>query len=389
MDIVFVIPSFYPATAYGGPVFASWYVAKALGARGHRVRVSTTNANLQACLPLKVNQESEVAENVFVTYYHDTVLNRLSLPQLGALLPDLDRADIVHVHSIFNALAPAAMATALAQRKPVILTPHGSLSPDALTRKKWNKQLWLHSLIRPLAKRVAWHATSPGEARDITSATEATNVSVIRHGLPNNIPPPRKLDRKTYFEKFAPGRRPGPSIVSMGRLEINKGFDILIDAFFRLRTRYADAVLLIAGPDQGERGNLEALTRKLGIEESVVFHDFLGEQDRSDFFAHADVFALASHHENFGMVYAEALALGTPIVATHNTPWQGVDEAGCGRWVACNAAAIADAMTRLLDGNRKTLRDASIAYARKFSIEDVAKQFEETYRRLRDEKQTG
>lgn len=382
MDIAFVIPSFYPATSYGGPIFSSWYVAKALGVLGHRVRVSTTNANLTACLPLRVNQETEVAENVFVTYYHDTVLNRVSVPQLGALGPDIDRADVVHVHSVFNILAPVAAAAALAHNKPVILTPHGSLAPDALAQKKTKKQMWLRSFIAPIAKKIAWHATSPGEARDITAATGATNIHTIPHGLPNNIPAPRPLDRKAYFAKFAPGCTPGPTIVSMGRLEKNKGFDILIRAFHEIRAKHPQAVLLIAGPDQGERGNLMGLARELEMSQSVVFLDLLGEQERSDFFAHADLFALASHYENFGMVYAEALALGTPIVATHNTPWQGVDEAQCGHWVSCDAPAIAQAMLKLLARNRESLREAALAYARRFSIADAAGQFEGTYRQL-------
>ena len=383
MKIGFLIPSFYPATAYGGPIFASWYLAKALGARGHRVQVSTTNANFNQYLTLRPNWETEVAKNVFVTYYHDTVLNRLSLRQILALESDIAKADVVHVHSIFNILAPVAAKFALLRKKPVLLTPHGSLCSDALARKSSYKELWLRSLIRPIARQMAWHATSTQEANDITTVTgaSASNVYVVRHGLPNNLPPPNPLDRAAFFAKFAPERVPGPIIASMGRLERNKGFDILIRALPAVRERVPGTTLFIAGPDQGEKPHLTSLARQLGMSEHVVFLDFLGEQDRSDFFGNADLFALASHHENFGLVYAEALALGTPIVATKNTPWQGIDEAGCGRWVTCDTRAMEEAIGDLLTRDRQALHDAALTYARRFSIEDVARQIEETYER--------
>ena len=381
MKIGFLIPSFYPATAYGGPIFASWYLAKALGARGHRVHVSTTNANLNQYLTLRPNWETEVAQNVFVTYYHDTVLNRLSLRQLLALEADITKTDIVHVHSIFNILAPVAAKYALLRKKPVLLTPHGSLCADALARKSSYKQLWLRSLIRPIATQMAWHATSAQEANDITTVTgvSASNVHIVRHGLPNNLPPPNPLDRQAFFAKFAPDRAPGPIIASMGRLERNKGFDILIRALPGIRDRVPGATLFIAGPDQGERPRLTSLATQLDMANHVVFLDFLGEQDRSDFFGNADLFALASHHENFGLVYAEALALGTPIVATKNTPWEGVDDAGCGRWVACDVRAMEGAIRDLLLQDRQSLRQAALAYAQRFSIDDVARQIEDTY----------
>lgn len=381
MKIGFLIPSFYPATSYGGPIFASWYLSKALGARGHRVQVSTTNANLNQYLTLQPNRETEVAENVFVTYYHDTVLNRVSVPQIIALESDIAKADVVHVHSIFNILAPVAANVALLRKKPVLLTPHGSLCSDALARKGPYKRFWVRSLIRPIARQMAWHATSAQEANDIVAVTGASNVHIVRHGLPNNLPAPNPLDRAAFFAKFAPERVPGPSIVSMGRLQKNKGFDILIRALPGVRERVPGATLFIAGPDQGERSHLLSLARELDVSKCVVFLDFLGEQDRSDFLGNADIFALASHHENFGLVYAEALALGTPIVATKNTPWQGVDEAGCGRWVECNPQAIEEAICDLLLRDRKALHEASVAHARRYSIDDVAKQLEETYER--------
>ncbi len=60
---------------------------------------------------------------------------------------------------------------------------------------------------------------------------------------------------------------------------------------------------------------------------------------------------LASHHENFGMVYAEALAAGTPVVASTNTPWQDVEKYNCGKWVENTPEKFAKAINEILNSD--------------------------------------
>ena len=117
----------------------------------------------------------------------------------------------------------------------------------------------------------------------------------------------------------------------MGRLHKVKGFDILIEAIGKIGEKKKkdwmidkigmidkpDVVLLIAGEDFGERQKLDWMIDNLGLREKVFLIGRIEGLEKIEFLRNADVFALASHHENFGMSYAEALAAGTPVSCKH------------------------------------------------------------------------
>lgn len=115
----------------------------------------------------------------------------------------------------------------------------------------------------------------------------------------------------------------GPIILALGRMAHNKGFDLLIRAMPVVFQRVKGAKLLLAvgstEPSRREReqiDELKALAGELGIREQVVFRDFLPDQELADYYRIADVFALSSRYEPFGMAAVEAMACGTPTVIT-------------------------------------------------------------------------
>jgi phosphoheptose isomerase len=112
----------------------------------------------------------------------------------------------------------------------------------------------------------------------------------------------------------APSAAPRADIVYLGRLEIaQKGLDLLLSAFAEV-AHQIDADLLIGG-DGPDRPTLEAAARRLRIEGRVHFVGRVDSADRLDFLAGAALVAMPSRFESFGMVAAEALAVGTPVVA--------------------------------------------------------------------------
>jgi mannosylfructose-phosphate synthase len=115
----------------------------------------------------------------------------------------------------------------------------------------------------------------------------------------------------------------GPVILALGRIADNKGYDLLLRAMPIVLSRVpATRLLLAAGstdPTPGELRQialLRQLAGELGITDRVVFRDYIPEDDLPDAYRMADVFALSSRYEPFGMTAVEAMACGTPVVIT-------------------------------------------------------------------------
>ncbi len=124
----------------------------------------------------------------------------------------------------------------------------------------------------------------------------------------------------------------GRIILALGRMAANKGYDLLIRAMPPVFKRVEDARLLLGvgstEPTPREReqvAELKALTRELGIAERVIFRDFIEDDVLADHYRIAEVFALSSRYEPFGMTAVEAMACGTPtVITTEGGLWEQV-----------------------------------------------------------------
>jgi mannosylfructose-phosphate synthase len=115
----------------------------------------------------------------------------------------------------------------------------------------------------------------------------------------------------------------GPIVLALGRIAKNKGYDLLLKAMPTVVDRVPDARLVLAvgstSPSQMEielAAGLRRLALELGIGEHVVFKDYIQDQELADYYRAADVFALSSRYEPFGMTAIESMACGTPTVVT-------------------------------------------------------------------------
>ncbi|MXU65226.1 glycosyltransferase family 4 protein [Oceanomicrobium pacificus] len=131
---------------------------------------------------------------------------------------------------------------------------------------------------------------------------------------------PNRLQRRAFvipnpcmrFPNILYSHSTGKRVIAVGRLDYQKGFDLLIPAFRSVLAAHPDATLKIFGEGR-ERQNLEALIRKENLEETVSLP---GTTKRSgEWIEHGDLFVLPSRHEGFANVVAEAAAAGLPIVA--------------------------------------------------------------------------
>jgi len=113
------------------------------------------------------------------------------------------------------------------------------------------------------------------------------------------------------------------TILALGRLARNKGYDLLIDAFALVAKRDSQVVLHLAvggvSATAGEQKLLQELkqrARRTGFGKRVRFASFIADEDLADYYRAADMFVLCSRYEPFGMTAIEAMASGTPTVVT-------------------------------------------------------------------------
>jgi glycosyltransferase involved in cell wall biosynthesis len=384
MKLVIVIPSFYPAVVYGGPIFTSYYTCNELSKTISDLKVVTTNANGLNRLAIKPNLYLPL-NRYYVKYYNETIISRFSLSLFLGIKHDLENADVVHIQGLFSAPVPIALFWAFKFQKRILLTPHGELGKWCLAYKRASlKMCWLNLLIKPYIKKIVWHATSKNEEKEILDIFPEAKVIVIPNGIYlDDFKNYENLSKSQYLIKFAKKETEiSHIIISVGRLQKVKGFDILIKSFKKVLEKLPHSVLFIAGEDEGEKNNLVQLSHAIGVDERVVFVGKIEGQEKIDLFGNADVFALPSHNENFGVVYAEALAAGTPIVASINTPWEAVETANCGRWVPNTPSNTAEAILDLLSRNRIELRQNALQFVEKYDWKKITADFYSLYNEL-------
>ena len=97
------------------------------------------------------------------------------------------------------------------------------------------------------------------------------------------------------------------------------------------------------------------MVKELGLEDSVVITGEVQGEVKDALLANADVFVLPSYSENFGIVIAEAMAWGRPVIASTGTPWKEIADIGAGWWVEPEEEALAHALAEALRKGREEL----------------------------------
>ena len=381
MRISVIIPSFYPAVVYGGTIFASLNYARILASAGHTVFVSTTNTNREERLKVVIGKFLEMEKNIFVKYYNETIVDKFSLPLFLHIQNDIKQAEVVHIQAIFNTPIPISLIYSRLYKKPVLLSPHGVLGEWVMNQGSSLKKLWLQLFVKPFASYVTWHATSEQERKEILNHFPEAKIYTVPNPIDlTEYKKVNELSRSAFLNKFA-SRTGNPEriLISMGRLQKKKGFDILIKAFAKIRSTYPAICLFIAGHDEGEKKNLLELIKSHGLEEVVFFTGHLEGQDKADFLGNADLFVLPSHNENFGIVYAEALAAGTPVIASTETPWSEVETFKCGKWVKNTVEENTSAILEMLESDQGEKRKNAKEFVQRFSRANVSKELDKVF----------
>ena len=228
--------------------------------------------------------------------------------------------DVIHGQHVW-VLGALAAETGV----PTILTAHGT---DMMGCRRWPHLRRFADKAVAGCRRII--AISKDNYDDTVSTLPAASpkMELLLNGYNEDVFYPDPVDRATLLEAHGVPAARGPIVLFAGKLTGFKGVDTLLRAAARYERQRPDVVTLLAGSGE-EREALEALRCELGLERTY----FLGHQSQDDLrrlYSAADVFAMPSRREPFGLVALEAMACGLPVVATNQGGIGGVRHAGGG-----------------------------------------------------------
>ncbi|HJS26446.1 MAG TPA: glycosyltransferase family 4 protein [Actinomycetota bacterium] len=276
---------------------------------------------------------------------------------------------IVHVH---EPLTPSiSMLAVLAANAPVVATFHAYLDRSRLME-----------LAGPALRRVFRRIDAGIAVSDAAAEFLRRVIPVPVEIVPNGV----DVGRFAHPGEPARGLPAGRKILWVNRLDPQKGFRVMLDAFERLPSELDDVSLVVAGngDERDALGTLPERIRPRVLRLGPVAHDLL-----PGYHAVADLFvSSALGQESFGIVLVEAMSAGLPVVCTDIPGYREVVRDGVeGLLVPPNdPGALADAITRVLGDPSlaSAFAEAGRARAAAYSWEAVLPRLEAVYERVRE-----
>lgn len=280
-----------------------------------------------------------------------------------------DRAQVIHMHNP-GVHHYGAIAAWFAGVKCVINTRHGvSSSSGKPFNDRWFRLVW------PLTSQVVYVSAHSMKYYQQQQILPSDKSCVIVNGI--------RLEPFARTEAHPAALRPRLRFGTVGRLVPVKGHAILLEAFGRLREKYPDAELHIAGGGPLQSDLQERIAR-MDHPQAVTLAG--PRTDIAHFLSELDVFVFSSLSEGLPMTILEAMAAGLPIVSTDVGGIPEVAPMGAVAWLVppADATALTNAMTEAAQSPRLAAMGAKarrLAFA-EYSVKQMQRKYEDLYRRF-------
>jgi glycosyltransferase involved in cell wall biosynthesis len=351
IKVLHIIPSV--ATVRGGPSQAILEMVKALRKNDIDAEIVTTNDNGEDILDVPLGK--------FINYQQAPVqfFPRFS-PSIHSLREfafsreltiwlwqNIRNYDLLHIHAIFSYSSTIAMAIAHHQKVPYIITGHGQLCEWSLQQKTFKKQLYINLIAKYfLNHSQSTHFTSVSEQKEASPLNLTSSSFVLPLGI---YPPQRILNAREKLQKYLNIPADEPIILFLSRLHPKKGLDYLIPALGKL-SDYRFTFIVTGSGDSDYETEIKTLVTTHGIAEKTHFAGFVKGETKDLLMQGADIFALTSYSENFGISVLESLAAGVPVIVTPGVALSDiVQEQHLGYVTELNINDIATTIENFLD----------------------------------------
>jgi len=290
------------------------------------------------------------------------------------------RPDVLNVHYAM----PTGLAGVVAEHRlgvPTVLTMNGRDVPGPGVPALW--RWWQRALIALVTD--ATYVS--GYCRDAIYGRGRGRGEVIANGV--EIPPPPGDGAAVRAALEVP--RGDCLVFALQRLAPEKRVDVVLHALRRCLDR-GTAVTLVIGGTGPEAPALRALAADLGVDKHVRFAGYIPRDVLGGYFEACDVFALHSTYETFGLVVAQAMSYGRPVVTVHSTALPEV-VGDCGVLVPPrDPAALGDALSALAQdpARRRALGEAGRRRAAAlYAWDRVAARYEAALARAAETRRAG
>jgi glycosyltransferase involved in cell wall biosynthesis len=278
---------------------------------------------------------------------------------------------VIHDNGLWLPTNHAVASAARSLAQPFMISPRGMLSDWSIQHHRWRKRVaWSLYQRRDLFCATALHGTSHQEAAEFRRAGFRQAIAVVPNGVA--IPESVKCTRNGTTR----------TALFLSRLHPIKGLLDLVEAWAKVRPN--GWRMLVAGNDEdAHRREVELAVQHHQLSRVFSFTGVVSDEAKWALYRSADLVLLPSHSENFGIVVAEALASGVPVITTRGTPWRDLIEHRCGWWEEIGAAPLAaalEAATALSDDERRAMGQRGRELVeRKYSWQRVAADMKAVY----------
>lgn len=379
MKVVHVISDLDPRA--GGPVAALDGLARALCGEGVDVTVVATYTN---------KHDLRLAKSLLDTGVNLRLIGPAHRPLAWVpglcrqLAPEFDGAEVIHVHALWEEVQHHACSVAHRLRIPFVIRPCGMLDKWSLSRSALQKRLYLRfRMRRHLNRAAAIHYLTRQEA-DSSSHLGLVTPSIVE---------PNGIDLDAFTRPITRGHFRGqyriPTdrkiVAFLGRIDKGKGVEYLVPAWARLPQ--PRPLLVVIGPDwKNFRTHVNLLVQEHSVNGDILFTGMLKSEAKIAALRDADLFAMPSEHENFGVAVIEALAAGLPAVVSDQVALgEVIRQHDLGSVVPIDPAAIAAAIQHWLardDARHAAGQRAADIAADLFNWRNIARRWIGHYQQL-------
>lgn len=241
--------------------------------------------------------------------------------------------------------------------QPTIVSPHGAFDKTSLAKSKYKKLLANYLYMKRCYLNVdCIHALTEKEAKDIRDyGIKDVPVFIIPNGinLEEELPINEKL--KSDLLELANNRK---IILSLSRLHIAKGIDLLIESYKNIYDNNPDTVLFIVGSGGNKyEQHLREKLKKFNLINNVFLLGEKENEDKNTMYDIADIFVLPTFNEGFGITVLEAYRQKVPVITTNVTPFEEINKQGLGWYINPRKEDLITAIDEALNCVKSELRE--------------------------------